>query len=229
MKMHNTAVATEEKPKRKVVDIVVNVVLVLAIAIGIMVSYTAYTAETGSNTASFFGVMPFSIQSDSMYPTFAQGDLVLSTVVDASELEVGDIITFWTVINGERVRNTHRITEIQDMGSYLYFNTKGDNNSIEDSLGVHQSEIIGKYVSHISGLGSAIDFLQTPTGFLVAIVVPVFLFFVYNLIAFFKALFAFQAEKMRIQIQAEQAKAVQPTPEPVVDKTPEETTDTQSE
>jgi hypothetical protein len=33
------------------------------------------------------------------------------------------------------------------------------------------------------------------------------LFFVYNLVAFFKALFAFQAEKMRLQIQKEQQEA----------------------
>lgn len=203
MKKEKTTPATTEKPKRKRVDIVVNVVLICAVLLGIVVSYTAFTTETSDSTASFFGIMPFSIQSDSMSPTFEQGDLVLDKTVDAEDLEVGDIITFWTVINGERVRNTHRITEIQDMGTYLYFNTKGDNNSIEDSLGVHQSEIIGQYITHIPNVGSVIDFLQTGTGFLVVIVVPVFLFFVYNLIAFFRSLFAYQTEKMRMQLLAE--------------------------
>jgi hypothetical protein len=52
-------------------------------------------------------------------------------------------------------------------------------------------------------VGTVIDFLQTGTGFLIVILVPVFLFFVYHVVQFFKTLFAYKAEKMRLQIQKE--------------------------
>jgi hypothetical protein len=31
------------------------------------------------------------------------------------------VITFWTVINGERVLNTHRITEVTNNQTHYYF------------------------------------------------------------------------------------------------------------
>jgi signal peptidase len=62
-----------------------------------------------------------------MYPTLEPGDLVIATEANPEELRVDDIITYWTVINGERVLNTHRITDIYDGGTHLIFATKGVN------------------------------------------------------------------------------------------------------
>lgn len=191
--------------KSNLPGIIVNAILILAIIFGIFCSFTAFISKSGNGIPSFLGVKPFAIQSDSMAPFFSKGDLIIDkTVKDPSELKVGDVITFWTVINGERVLNSHRITAISDKGTYLYFTTKGDNNALEDSIGVHQSEIVGKYVRNIPNMGAVIDYLQTGTGFLLVIVIPVFLFFIYHLVQFFKTLFAFQTEKMRLQLQKEQ-------------------------
>jgi signal peptidase len=107
------------------------------------------------------------------------------------------------VINGERVLNTHRIHEIYDGGGYLIFATKGDNNTIADPLTVHESEIVGKYALRVGGLGKVFDYLQTSTGFLIVIVIPVFLFFLFHLIQFFRVLFAYQNVKNRIKFEQE--------------------------
>jgi signal peptidase len=196
--------AQTRRGSKKAVNIIVNVVLILAIVIGIFCSFTAFISKRGSGVPSFFGIRPFAIQTDSMAPFFFKGDLVIDkALTDPAELKVGDIITYWTVISGERVLNSHRITNIEDMGTYLYFTTKGDNNTIEDAIGVHQSEIVGKYLTKIPKMGSVIDFLQTGTGFLLVILVPVFLFFVYHVVQFFKTLFAYKTEKMRLQIKKE--------------------------
>jgi len=206
MGKNNSATQKGEKntSKNKVLNTIVNVVLILAILLGIFCSFTAFVAKSGSGVPSFFGIRPFSIQTESMEPFFSKGDLIIDTVVkDPAELKVGDVITFWTVIQGERVLNSHRIIQIEDYENYLSFVTKGDNNTVEDSLTVHQAEIVGKYVTHIPGVGTVIDFLQTGTGFLLVIVIPCALFFIYQLIVFFKALFAYQAEKLRLQYQAE--------------------------
>lgn len=194
----------KEKKGRVVLNWIVNIVLILALVCGAYFSYAAFMTSKGGDIPSVLGYKPFSIQSDSMSPTFESGDLVISKEVsDYSELEVGDIITFWTIINGEQVLNTHRITEVMENDGYYYFTTQGDNNTSEDAMSVYYTEIEGQYVTHISGFGSVVDFLQTSTGFLIFIVLPVFLFFIYHLVTFFRVLFAYQAEKMKIQMQAE--------------------------
>ena len=196
----------EENRKSRVGDVIVTVVLVLAILIAILAGYSAYASKAGSGVPSILGFRPFSVQSDSMVPTFYKGDLVIDRVVnDPASLQVGDIITFWTIINGQRVLNTHRIIEISDFENYLYFDTKGDNNPIADTVGVHQNDIVGIYLTRLPNVGTVLDFLQTSTGFALCIVLPVAIFFLYELIAFFRTLMAYQAEKIRLQMQDQAA------------------------
>ena len=206
--MENKAVTQnpgQEAPKKenKVLNTIVNIVLVLVILFAVFVGYSAYVTKAGSGVPSFLGIRVFAIQSDSMVPTFSKGDLVIAKAVkDPAELKEGDIISFWTVIQGERVINTHRIIGISDGGTFLSFTTKGDNNTIEDAMTVHQAEIVGKYLFSIPKLGSFLDFLQTSKGFLICIVIPVALFFIYYVVQFFRALFAYQAEKTRLKLEA---------------------------
>ncbi len=204
----NNQKVKNQKRENKTLNIVVNVLLVVVVLFGILCSYTAFVAKSGDGVPDLFGLRFFSIQTQSMEPTFYAGDLIVDTrVKDAAKLEVGDVITFYTIIQGERVLNTHRIIEIEDNDTHLYFTTQGDNNTLEDSLGVHQNEIVGKYLFAIPKLGGVIDFMQTGTGFLVVIVLPVFLFFVYNLVQFFKVFFEYRMNKMRMQIEQEMAAA----------------------
>ena len=203
----STQVKKEEVKKKesKTVGRVINVILVLAILFAIFVGFTAFVSKSGSGVPTFFGFRPFSVQTDSMEPTFSAGDMIIDEVItDAADLEVGDVITYWTIIEGQQVLNSHRITSITDYENYLYFDTKGDNNTIGDSTGVHQNDIVGRYLFKIPGLGTLVDFLSTGTGFLIVIVVPVFIFFVFQIMEFSKALMAYQREKMRLQILAEQ-------------------------
>ena len=139
-----------------------------------------------------------------MYPELKEGDLAIGKAVkDPSTLRPKDIITYWTVIDGERVLNTHRIENVFDGGGYLIFETKGDNNTSVDPLTVHESEIVGQYVCRIAGLGKTLEFLQTSKGFFLVILLPVLLFFVFNLVQFFKALFEYQGVKNRIKFEME--------------------------
>ena len=217
--METKAKAKAGEKKSNVVNVITTIILVLAIIIAIICSYTAFVSKAGNGVPSLFGIRPFSVQTDSMKPFFEQGDLVIDKAVDPKELKVGDVITYWTVINGYRVLNTHRIVKITDYGNYLYFDTKGDANPVEDTTGVHQNEIVGKYVTHIPKVGKFIDFLQTSKGFFICIVVPVAIFFIYQLIVFIKTLTAYNAEKMRLEYEEEKRKngeapQGQPMPQP---------------
>lgn len=89
----------------------------------------------------------FKVESDSMYPAIKAGDKIrYEKVTDAAELKIGDIIIYWDIVGEERVKVASRIINIYDGGSFLIFETKGDNNAVANPLTVHQSEIIGKVV-----------------------------------------------------------------------------------
>ena len=200
-------VIPEESAGKRILNTVVNIVLVLAIALAAMCTYVSYVSTSGNGVPSILGIRMFSIQTESMYPALLPGDLIFDTgVKDAEELRPGDIITYWTVINGERVLNTHRIHEIYDGGGYLIFSTKGDNNSAADPLTVHESEIVGKYSFRVEGVGKVFDYLQTSTGFLIVVVIPVFLFFLFHLVQFFRVLFEYQNVKNRIKYEQERGR-----------------------
>lgn len=197
----------EEKQKNGVINTVVNILLVVAIILAAVCTYVSFVSTSGNGVPSILGIRPFSIQTDSMYPTLQPGDLIIDTAIrDTRELRIDDIITYWTIINGERVLNTHRITGIYDGGGHLIFSTKGDNNSLGDALSVHESEVVGKYSFRIAGVGKVFDYLQTSTGFLIVVVLPVFLFFLYHLVQFFRVLFEYQNVKNRIKYEQERGR-----------------------
>ena len=60
------------------------------------------------------------------------------------------------------------------------YTTKGDNNEISDSHIISDGDIVGKYVGKLSKMGKVMDFLSGSVGFLVVIVLPMLLFFIYQ-------------------------------------------------
>ena len=58
----------------------------------------------------------------------------------------------------------------------------------------------------VEGLGKVFDYLQTSTGFLVVVVIPVFLFFLFHLVQFFRVLFEYQNVKNRIRYEQERGR-----------------------
>ena len=193
---------SKKEKRKKVINTIGNVVLVVAIVLAAICTYMSFVSSSGNGVPSIFGVSFLTVQTDSMYDTLIPGDLIVDVPVkDAKELRQGDIITYWTIISGERVLNTHRIVNIYDGGDFCIFETQGDNNTIADPLTVHESEIVGKYAFRIPGVGKVIDYMQSPLGFFLVVVLPVLIFFIYHLIQFFRVLFEYQNVKMLIKYE----------------------------
>ncbi len=203
----------KKKSKKKTINTIINVVLVVAIIFAAICTYISFVTSSGNGAPNLFGLRILSIQTDSMYDTLVPGDLIVDVAVDdPGELRKNDIITYWTIINGEKVLNTHRIINIYSGGDYLIFETKGDNNTAADPLTVHESKIVGKYVFRIPSVGKVFDYLQTSTGFLLIVLIPVFLFFIFHLVQFFRVLFEYQNIKNRIKYEQERSKNDEPVP-----------------
>ncbi len=112
------------------------------------------------------------VQSGSMEPAYHVGSLVYVKNVDASELEVGDVITFDL---GGGVRGTHRIIEVVEENDALAFRTKGDANEAADNNLVLPEDIIGKVKFTIPYLGFVITYIQQPPGTYVMVCVVAFI------------------------------------------------------
>ena len=117
-----------------------------------------------------------------MVPTFAAGDLIFIKKCDPATLEEGDIICFHTIIDNEYALNTHRIESIESVGDARSYTTIGDNNNgITDQHVISDGDIVGKYVGHLAGFGKVMDFLSSSMGFLIVIILPMMLFFIYQI------------------------------------------------
>ena len=60
------------------------------------------------------------------------------------------------------------------------FTTKGDNNDVADTHIISDGDIVGKYVFALPQMGKVMDFLSSSMGFLIVIVLPMLLFFIYQ-------------------------------------------------
>ena len=124
------------------------------------------------NRGSLFGVRAYTVLSDSMQAQFPAGSVIFSSEVNPDELSVGDIITFTRESDGETV--THKIGKIthDDKTGYDVYHTYGTTTGEYDEDPVHRNYIQGKYAFHIVGLGYFIQFLKSPIGYILLILLP---------------------------------------------------------
>jgi len=183
---------------KKFFKVFINILAWVLLALALLVTVGVFSSEKNNGIAKLLGYMPMSVQSDSMAPTFRQGDLVIvKEIDDLYALKEDDVITFYTIIDGQRALNTHRIVSVNKTDADISFTTKGDNNSINDSMDAAKSDIVGKWTGvKLGGIGKVVDFLKTRTGFFICIVIPMAIFFLIELYKFIVTLIAFRKPKM---------------------------------
>lgn len=187
-----------KKSVKKTLDITAVVLACILFVVGIMLLSMSLT-KNKDGVPRVFGVTLLDIRTDSMKGTINAGDIaVISKVKDASDLKVGDVITFWDSIDGQRVLNTHRIVEIryneQNPENTLFF-TKGDNVGENDPLAKSFAQVVGKYKFRMAGLGYVVRFLQSGWGFFFIIILPLAAFLGYRVYILVKVILDMKKEK----------------------------------
>ena len=168
---------------KKALKIAVSVISWIILILALIVTILTFTADRSGGVPSLFGFIPMTVESDSMAPTFSQNDLIMVREIDdVNALQKDDVITFWTIIDGKKVKNTHRIIEVKNVYGNVSFVTKGDNVDVRDSLEVYPVDIIGKWTGfRLGGFGSVMNFLRTQMGFCICVIIPLVLFFLFEL------------------------------------------------
>lgn len=179
---------------KKVCNIILNVIIWIFVVFSVAVTALAFAAQSNSaRIPSIGGKSILTVQTPSMEPTIMTGDIIIGNKITAEEaktLKVDDIITYSAGdLNGDGIDdvNTHRIVEVITEGDSVSYITKGDNNYVEDGFRVLPENVLCRYEgTRIAGLGRVLSFLQQPKGFLIVIVLPLILFFLYELFNFIK-------------------------------------------
>ena len=131
---------------------------------------------------------------------------------------LGDIITFEIDLNGDGEiskgeYDTHRITAIDrdDNGMPLAFYTKGDNpefaNQDPSFLGdrVRRVNVIAKYNgSKVGGVGGFLSFIGSKLGFGLCIILPLVIFFGYEVYVFVKTVLSVKNEGKKVITAADE-------------------------
>ena len=136
-------------------------------------------AMDDSKPPSVLGYTPLVVLSGSMDDGSANaiqvGDLIFVRNVDPTRLQVNDVIAF---MEGDYAV-THRIIAVNEDGSYT---TQGDANNVQDATPVTPEHVIGQYYNKVTGLGNFVLFIQSTTGMLVCVGIPLAIFVIYDII-----------------------------------------------
>jgi signal peptidase len=156
-----------------VLGIVLCIILIPILLTNISLIVQSYTNT--EEVPKLNGYSPLIVLTGSMEPAIESGDLIIVQQVDSSQVSVGDIIAFFDPESTDSSVVTHRVTEVLSEGGTLSFRTKGDLNNVEDTLSVPSSNLVGVYRTKLHGVGNIAMFMQTTTGLVVCVIVPLVL------------------------------------------------------
>lgn len=156
------------------------IILVPILLVNVILIIKSYTDT--DKVPSIGGFLPLIVLTDSMYPEIKSGDLIICRTADACEIVEGDVISFFDPAGNGTSIVTHRVTEVLEENGLRYFRTKGDNNNVEDRLVVPEGNLVGVYRARIGGAGNVAMFMQTTTGLIVCVVLPIILLVAYDVI-----------------------------------------------
>ena len=200
------------KVLKKIGSVTVDILIVIVFIISLLVVIASITAKRENGQANVFGYTANSVQTDSMKGTINEGDLIISKVVTSKnkadfDLKEGDIVSFYTEIKkGTKILITHRIYEVRQAGNTTVITTWGDNreSAPEPDDPITMSDVQSVYMFKIPLVGHFIDFLKTPLGFIICLVIPLLSFIcwqAYKLIVLF-----FKSKQAELDEQAENMK-----------------------
>ena len=193
---------------KTIVNTIINILIVVVLITSLLIAVMALTSKA-NGVSTIFGHTIQTIQSDSMKggspdgyggKDFGNGDLMIakSTKDDPkAEYEKGDIVTFVVEdAEGNHAYIVHRIVDyITDKSGERTYQTWGDNREVSevpDQLDKSEYILGDDFVSVyykdgyegtiIKGAGGFLDYLRSQQGFFLVVLLPMIIFFMYELV-----------------------------------------------
>lgn len=201
---YNVKVVKEKiKPFKFISSVISYAIFIWLLLIGLtLLVYIAdikIRAAKGDNTPPTYNA--YVVLTGSMIPEIMPKDVVITKKRDVKELEVNDIITF--VSSDPRLSNiivTHRIkNKYYDSTTGKYtFQTKGDNNNVEDFSLAQEQNIIGEVIYKIPKLGYIQELLATKGGLIIIVLIPCLTILSYDIVKLCKRAVTKKKNKMNV-------------------------------
>ena len=163
-----------------IVGTVLCIILIPILLINITLIAKSYINK--DEVPSIGGTFPLIVLTDSMYPDIKSGDLIICNTAEAEDVKVNDVISFFDPAGNGTSIVTHRVIEIVEDDGEIFFRTRGDNNNTEDKELVPAENLVGVYKMRIAGAGHIAMFMQSTTGLIICVVLPIILLVGYDII-----------------------------------------------
>lgn len=189
---------------KAILNTIINILIVIVLITSVLIAVLSLTSKANNGVATIFGYSFHTIQSPSMeggnpdYPggDYKVGDLVIgkADVNENTAYAVGDIVSYKTIneLDGKEALICHRIIDTNNRDGLMTYQTKGDANEAADQLepvdylqGNEIASICYNKDYHgavLKGWGKVLDFIRQPTGFFFAVLLPMIIFFLYEII-----------------------------------------------
>ena len=190
---------------KKTIKITMNISFYVVIISLILFAVANMRIKKENNIANIFGFGFLSVQSNSMYgdldDSFEKGDMIFVKLLDETSkksLNIGDIVTYYDM--SIRAFNTHRIVKINLEEDYII--TQADYNPVAESTNTSPDQpitfdqVIAVYDRHVANLGTTLDYVQSPNGFAVVVILPVVIILFYEGFKLFRNIMILNREKI---------------------------------
>lgn len=188
---------------KTILNTIINILIVLVLVTSILIAVLSLTSKANNGVATIFGYSFHTIQTPSMdggSPDFdggdyKVGDLVIGKAQGAGDRDysVGDIISYRTESDeGDTMLICHRIINTSEDNGTITYQTQGDANDTPDQLTtedyIHSYDITSLcydddyHGAVLKGWGKPLDFIREPQGFFFAVLLPMIIFFMYEII-----------------------------------------------
>ena len=191
-----------------IITILIILILIVSILIAVMAltskasgissvfGYTVQTIQSDSMKGGYKGAEGYTGGD------FEKGDVVIGKATDfdvSRTYQLGDIVTYIGLLQGAEDAGKqlicHRIVDVKNVNGNDVYQTKGDNDEVAK---IPDQQDINNYISAaqiasvfhdssydgivIHGVGNFLDFIRTQLGFFLVVLLPMIIFFMYELI-----------------------------------------------
>lgn len=166
-------------------------------ALGLVILFSLLIIGT---SLSLFGNRQFVVESGSMEPKIKTGSVVVDQT--GPDYKVGDVITFR--VAGSKDTITHRIVGIKpDNQGAIFYQVKGDANAAPDTNLVAKDNVVGKVAFSIPYIGYLINYIKTPPGLALFIIIPAAILIYHELVNINSEIAKLRASKRKVRAEVE--------------------------
>ena len=161
---------------------IINILSIFIIGAAVLILLNVVMTKSG-DIPNVMGYSLFRVMTGSMEPTIPTDSVIVTHAVDASEIEVGDVVSYFSkdpTLMGAVI--THRVVDIYEEEGTVFYQTWGDANNANDLYPPTANEIIGEVVFSSHFLGIVVRLISNPLVFFPLIVIPLLVLLILNLI-----------------------------------------------